>query len=123
MVVSYNVLANSLIDLTYIPYCRGWGKEAWEARPRRTVEKVLEFSPDVVCLQEVDEDMFHSLYTRRLAPFPISTATTCWSSAHPGPLRPWEFDSRKNWPHPLLPGLFLATHTGASFFDLRGHLQ
>lgn len=40
MVVSYNVLADSLISLDYIPYCASWNAEAWRARPGRTLQKV-----------------------------------------------------------------------------------
>lgn len=38
--VSYNVLADSLVSLDYIPYCAGWDKEAWDARRGRVLEKV-----------------------------------------------------------------------------------
>lgn len=39
-VVSYNVLADSLISFEYIPYCRGWTEDVWKSRPRRILSKV-----------------------------------------------------------------------------------
>lgn len=39
-VVSYNVLADSLVSFDYIPYCRSWNDAAWRARPGRTLKKV-----------------------------------------------------------------------------------
>lgn len=39
-VVSYNVLADSLVSFEYIPYCRGWNQAAWNARPGRILQKV-----------------------------------------------------------------------------------
>lgn len=39
-VVSYNVLADSLISFEYIPYCRDWTDNVWKSRPRRILSKV-----------------------------------------------------------------------------------
>lgn len=39
-VVSYNVLADSLVSFDYIPYCRAWNDAAWRARPGRIMAKV-----------------------------------------------------------------------------------
>lgn len=39
-VVSYNVLADSLISFDYIPYCKTWNQAAWRARPGRVLQKV-----------------------------------------------------------------------------------
>lgn len=39
-VVSYNVLADSLVSFDYIPYCKSWNDAAWKARPGRTLDKV-----------------------------------------------------------------------------------
>lgn len=39
-VVSYNVLADSLVSFEYIPYCKGWNQAAWNARPGRILQKV-----------------------------------------------------------------------------------
>ncbi|CAM9881810.1 unnamed protein product [Ascophyllum nodosum] len=61
-VVSYNVLADSLISFDYIPYCRAWNDAAWKARPRRILDKIMEFQPDVVCLQEVDKTNYLGIF-------------------------------------------------------------
>lgn len=39
-VVSYNVLADSLVSLDYIPYCQTWDDAAWRVRPSRILAKV-----------------------------------------------------------------------------------
>ena len=39
-VVSYNVLADSLVSFEYIPYCQGWNDAAWRVRPSRILAKV-----------------------------------------------------------------------------------
>ncbi|CAM9941474.1 unnamed protein product, partial [Hapterophycus canaliculatus] len=65
-VVSYNVLADSLVSFDYIPYCRTWNDAAWKARPRRILQKVLEFRPAVVCLQEVDQDLYEVFFRKEL---------------------------------------------------------
>lgn len=39
-VVSYNVLADSLISFEYIPYCRDWTDDVWKSRPGRILSKV-----------------------------------------------------------------------------------
>eukprot|EP00903_Cladosiphon_okamuranus_P015669 g14470.t1 len=65
-VVSYNVLADSLVSFDYIPYCKTWNEAAWRARPGRVLQKVLEFRPTVVCLQEVDESQYDTLFKKEL---------------------------------------------------------
>ncbi|CAM9804969.1 unnamed protein product, partial [Scytosiphon promiscuus] len=65
-VVSYNVLADSLVSFDYIPYCKTWNEAAWRARPGRILKKVLEFRPAVVCLQEVDEDLYDGVFRKQL---------------------------------------------------------
>lgn len=39
-VVSYNVLADSLVSFEYIPYCETWNDAAWRVRPSRILAKV-----------------------------------------------------------------------------------
>lgn len=39
-VVSYNMLADSLVSFEYIPYCKTWNQAAWRARPGRVLQKV-----------------------------------------------------------------------------------
>lgn len=43
-VVSYNVLADSLVSFDYIPYCKTWNEAAWRARPGRVLQKVRKSS-------------------------------------------------------------------------------
>eukprot|EP00752_Nemacystus_decipiens_P007761 g6935.t1 len=57
---------SSLVSFDYIPYCKTWNEAAWKARPGRVLQKVLEFRPTVVCLQEVDENQYHSLFKTNL---------------------------------------------------------
>ncbi|CAM9293577.1 unnamed protein product [Ectocarpus sp. 12 AP-2014] len=65
-VISYNVLADSLVSFDYIPYCRTWNDAAWRARPGRIMRKVLEFRPSIVCLQEVDMDLYEAFFRKEL---------------------------------------------------------
>lgn len=39
-VVSYNMLADSLVSFDYIPYCKTWNDAAWRSRPGRILRKV-----------------------------------------------------------------------------------
>ncbi|CAN0568032.1 unnamed protein product, partial [Ectocarpus sp. 12 AP-2014] len=50
----------------YIPYCRTWNDAAWRARPGRIMRKVLEFRPSIVCLQEVDMDLYEAFFRKEL---------------------------------------------------------
>lgn len=65
-VVSYNLLADSLVDFTYMPYLDPHIAD-WEARKTRLLELISELDGDVLCLQEVDRTAYRDFFEPELA--------------------------------------------------------
>ena len=56
-VVSYNILANKYAMSGFHDYC-SMELRSWDQRLPRLCDEILDFRGDIVCLQEVEEEVF-----------------------------------------------------------------
>lgn len=64
-VVSYNILANKYVMSGFHDYCP-MELRSWQQRLPRLCNEILDFRGDIVCLQEVEEEVFTHDIGRRL---------------------------------------------------------
>eukprot|EP01130_Rhizamoeba_saxonica_P015525 TRINITY_DN6995_c0_g1_i1.p1 TRINITY_DN6995_c0_g1~~TRINITY_DN6995_c0_g1_i1.p1 ORF type:complete len:501 (+),score=94.86 TRINITY_DN6995_c0_g1_i1:245-1747(+) len=65
-VISYNVLAESYVDVDRIQYCPSWALP-WDYRKKRILNEILYYKADVICLQEVEHKQFVNFFEPELA--------------------------------------------------------
>jgi len=56
-VMTYNILAQSLVVREYFPYCKDQTLK-WNYRKKKLIEEIKEYSPDIACFQEMDQTDF-----------------------------------------------------------------
>ena len=60
-VLCYNVLAESYALPERINYCPLWALQ-WEHRKHRFLKELTTYDPDIICLQEVENERFSSFF-------------------------------------------------------------
>eukprot|EP00568_Trieres_chinensis_P006705 CAMPEP_0183296274 /NCGR_PEP_ID=MMETSP0160_2-20130417/3902_1 /TAXON_ID=2839 ORGANISM="Odontella Sinensis, Strain Grunow 1884" /NCGR_SAMPLE_ID=MMETSP0160_2 /ASSEMBLY_ACC=CAM_ASM_000250 /LENGTH=671 /DNA_ID=CAMNT_0025457873 /DNA_START=45 /DNA_END=2056 /DNA_ORIENTATION=+ len=65
-VVTYNVLAEIYATQQQYPYCDFWALN-WDYRFQNLIREILDVSPDVVCLQEVQADHYETHIYRAMS--------------------------------------------------------
>ncbi|CAI8011159.1 Protein angel homolog 2 [Geodia barretti] len=71
MVMTYNVLAQSLIDKNMHLY-RNTGALYWESRRQLLLRELREARADIVCLQEVEEEHYHNWFLPNMSSLAFS---------------------------------------------------
>jgi mRNA deadenylase 3'-5' endonuclease subunit Ccr4 len=60
-VVQFNTLAGSLCTAQSFPFSEGAALE-WDVRKHRLLDTIFGLDPDLICLEEVDEDSYHNCF-------------------------------------------------------------
>ncbi|KAI6230424.1 Poly(A)-specific ribonuclease [Aphelenchoides fujianensis] len=66
LVLSYNILSDNLLNPEHYPQCPKWALK-WEHRRVQLVREILHYNPDVVSLQEVEEEQYHHYFVHEMA--------------------------------------------------------
>eukprot|EP01127_Copromyxa_protea_P013202 TRINITY_DN3529_c0_g1_i1.p1 TRINITY_DN3529_c0_g1~~TRINITY_DN3529_c0_g1_i1.p1 ORF type:complete len:901 (+),score=138.88 TRINITY_DN3529_c0_g1_i1:76-2703(+) len=64
-VLCYNVLAESYTTAERFNYCQSWALP-WEYRKHRILKDILQYDPDIVCLQEVEAEQYTIFFQQEL---------------------------------------------------------
>lgn len=64
--MSYNILCDQYASRQTFGYCPSWAL-AWEYRRKTIMDEVKNYSPDIVCMQELGTEQFYSFFLPELA--------------------------------------------------------
>lgn len=61
----YNVLCDKYATRQMYGYCPNWAL-SWDYRKKVIIEEIRNYNADIICLQEVETEMFHSFFLPEL---------------------------------------------------------
>jgi len=68
LVMTYNILSDKYASPQSYAYTPSWVLN-WENRSKKIIKEILEYSPDIICLQEVEMSQYHDLFTPQLSEY------------------------------------------------------